>query len=181
MIRRAVFLLCSMPALQAQVADGRTLYRFSCDGGTESYPNSMSTGPIIYAPDMMCELNAGTSKSEESLLAEGDEPPWHTRGQFRWADLVGDCGLYPEYGRTRHFSVRGMRITLEASDLETSHGQLTRFTLGISIRNDPGAMSGRSLPSGYLSPRNDCSTIKRGVESASCRNASGSYEPCTSR
>ena len=162
-----------------KAADGRPLYLFSCDGGSAGYMDSISTDSIIYVPDMMCLLNEGTSKIEWSLLAEGGEAPWHTRGQFRWNDLVGDCGLYPEYGRTRHFSLRGMRITLRASDLELSHGQLSHFTLDISVKNDPGASSSRSAPSGYLYPGDDCSTVKRGVEPAYCRNQEGSYEPCT--
>jgi hypothetical protein len=162
-----------------RAADGRPLYLFSCDGGSESYLDSLSKDSINYVADMMCLLNEGTSKIEGSLLAEGDEAPWHTRGQFRWNELVGDCGLYPEYGRIRHFSLRGMRITLRASDIELPHGQLSHFTLDIWFRNDPAASSSRSSPSGYLHPGDDCSTVKRGVEPPLCRNpTSWSYEPC---
>lgn len=158
--------------------DGRLLYQFSCDGGSASYLNSISTDVVTYVPDMMCLLNEGPSKSEASLLAEGTEPPWHTRGQYRWSDLVAACGSYPEYGRFRHFLVRGMRVTLEATNFQMSEGRIVHFMLNVTVANDQTAASSRSAPPGYLQPERDCTTIKRGTGPAYCRNVAGSYEPC---
>jgi hypothetical protein len=137
-------------------ADSATLYSFICVGGSDAYLDSLSdvTG-LNFVGWFGCVLVEGDeSFSESSLLAEeGDLPYWHTRGVVRDADLIGKRGEYPEYGRVRHFRLRGLKLTLEFFDIqETSGGEIDKLKMRVRVTNDPTALSGIAEPSGYSNP-----------------------------
>ena len=160
---------------------GRQRYVLWCEGGSEKYLDRLSdTTGINYVAPLMCVLNEGNKRSEASLLAEDDVGPWHTRGQFAWEQLTGECGRYPEYGRVRHFRLRGFVLTLEAADPVLVDGHLSAFDLRISVKNDPTATSSMAARAAYLPPAGDCSVVRAGNEPRMCRDwaAGGSYVRC---
>jgi len=158
----------------------KTIYWFTCVGGSEDFLDHLQGArrEDLFVKDMICTLNKEPGPREETLLAEDDIATWHTRGQFHWEDLVGDCGRYPEYGRERHFRLRGMEITLAATDLVESQGALSYFKLDVSVKNRPDAKTAWAERPRYLHPRGDCAHVKEGVEPRMCRNARGDLVDC---
>ncbi len=67
------------------------LYCFACRGGPEQVLDEIGTrDKVNWVGPLMCVLNSGSGRvSENSLLAEDDSPPWHTRGQFHAHELTG--------------------------------------------------------------------------------------------
>jgi hypothetical protein len=70
------------------------------------------------------------------------------------SQLFGSCGTVPEYGMVRHFSLRGMLITFQFSDLVWSkqrrplrrslsqaHPQLQQFSFTVSVIVDGTAQT----------------------------------------
>ena len=116
--------------------NGKTVYTLFGTGGNESYLDSLSkvTG-INHVGPLQLRLVEGTEDSETSLLAYDDSPPWHTRGQVHFYQLVGDSAKSQEFGTLRHFLLRGFELTLEFTVIETDkNGIPASFKLNISIR-----------------------------------------------
>lgn len=135
--------------------NGVTQYLFVCKGGATGYLDKLSdeTG-INYTGWLGCRLIEGNKEKEFSLLAEdGKSAPWHTRGQvFNLSELTGECGNYPEYGRTRHFRLRGFVLTLDFFDIHETDGKIDKLKLKVSLVKDPKAISEYAEPSAYLTP-----------------------------
>jgi hypothetical protein len=152
---------------------GRVAYVLTCEGGSEEYMDTRFEDDLIWP--MQCYAPPG-------LEFEDGSPRWHTRMHFRWDELVGACGDYPEFGRVRNFRVRGMRLTLEAHELRFAGDELKSFTLRVSVRPDAGANKEYTLRPGYLRPKwGDCSQVKRGKEPRMCRDferEGGSWARC---
>src|SRR5260221_4153629 len=90
---------------------GADLYLFICrTGDDESVPG------VNYVGDLDCRLmEAKGGEREENLLLETHAPDvaaWYSRGRMLADELSGACAKYPEYGRLRHFRLRGMLLTL---------------------------------------------------------------------
>lgn len=160
-------------------------YLFWCRGGSERYLDGLSENlRIDFVAPFSCRLNRGTKRSDDSLLAEDDSPIWHTRGQFRYEELVGDCGAYPEFGRIRTFRLRGFKLTLAASDVETdASGAVKSFELDVSLKSDTSAKGKMGQRPSYRSAYGEgrsCKTILKGRDRRYCRNwaKGGSYELC---
>jgi hypothetical protein len=91
---------------------------------------------------------------------------WESRARFFTYQLQGPCGNYPDYGKTRVFRLRKMKITLELSDVaivaseiveDTTHLQedsLVSFTFRIQVEPDSTAAREITIPSKYASPPN---------------------------
>jgi len=162
-------------------SSGIKRYLFSCHGGNAEYIDSLTekTG-INFVRDMMCLLTGDPDhESESSLLAEDGTAPWHTRGQFQWQQLAGACGAYPEFGRVRHFILRGFELTLEAENVEMIGQQVRYFRFHIAVRPFAGASRAYAKRPGYLRPSDDCKEVRVGEESRMCRNwKSLRYEEC---
>jgi hypothetical protein len=142
---------------------GKLVHEIVCKGsGDEAFQDKHN--------DRTNENVVGILQCEPTFYLEDGSPIWHTRMQFWAHDLVGDCGRYPEFGTVRNFRVQGMRITLEARDIQLDdEGQPQAFNLRVSVRNDPGATKEYTLRPGYLHPKQDCSHVKRGGEPLMCR------------
>lgn len=81
--------------------------------------------------------------------------PYQTRAHVSGYDLVGACGKYPEYGRVRHFRLRGFELAFEFMDVEVSSGEPDNAeyaVMQISLRRDSEAQTARAEFSGYVDP-----------------------------
>jgi len=132
---------------------GEILYRLVCRGGSETYLDTLSesTG-INYVGPLMCILNEGSKESDLTLLSD-DVPAWHSRGQFFREELVGACGDYPEFGRVRHFRLRGFTLTLEVLTPEVLNDRVAYSIFRISVRNDERSKTRRAEPPSLKDPR----------------------------
>ena len=172
--------------LPIKSVDGSVLYRLSCRGGSEDVLDPLGErAGVNWVGLLMCVLNEGNGPpSEESLLAEDDSPPWHTRGQFNGSDLVGRCGSYPEFGLNRSFRLRGFVLRLRVKDLELrSDGSPRRFTLAVSVDQDAAAKLAQAERPNYLQPKfGECDVVRKGRDPRMCRiltgTNAGSWGPC---
>ena len=113
----------------------------------EPQPDASS---VDYLGDFECRLLPhGSADDAPSLLRDSEvQSEWDSRGSFYRSELEGACGDYPEYGRRRHFRLRGMELTLELSDVRFRNGvrtqplsELMSFRFRWSVRPDAGALS----------------------------------------
>jgi hypothetical protein len=160
---------------------GAVVYRFACRGGDVAYLDSLGEN---WVGPLMCTLAAGDRATEESLLSEDGSAAWHSRGQFRREELVGDCAKYPEFGIHRSFRLRGFRLTLDAQNVVLDGDTLARsFVLAVSLVDDPDAILSQAERSGFLDPRGKgrtCGSVIPGREPRMCRDwqAGGSWAVC---
>ena len=152
---------------------GSVLYRLSCRGGSEEVLDPLGErDKVNWVGPLMCVLNLGNRPvSEDSLLAEDEVAPWLTRGQFHDSELAGACGAYPEFGLNRSFRLRGFVLRLGVRNLElNSNRPARRFTLDVSVVNDPSAKGAQAERPGYLDPvHGKCDVIRKGKEPRYCR------------
>jgi hypothetical protein len=135
-----------------------------------------------YSGDFECRLLALNGDNPIPTLL-GHEIPmvrdWDSRGRFFAEQLVGKCGEHPDYGRTRTFKLRGMRLTLTIQDAEVQlesvdhqsplrHDVLGRFVFKVQVAPDSAARSMVAEPPTYSEPivregqrLPDCSRLAR--------------------
>jgi len=166
--------------------NGTVRYLFVCRGGSTEYLDKLSDQTNRnYVGPFGCRLSEGDKEVEDSLLSEDDSAPWYSRGQFHsYDEVIKDCGDYPEYGRVRHFRLRGFELSLSAIDpVYNNHNQLESFNMKVSLRRNDKITSAQAEQPGYLTPYKQgmsCKKIAKGNEPKMCRNwkKGGSYEPC---
>lgn len=139
---------------------GSALYRLSCRTGDQPPPRSDGSS-LVYMGDLDCHLMDATAPpaSAENLLREthaGGWPAWMSRGQMYGAQITTACANYPEYGRVRHFRLRGMLLTLrfEAPMFRepAAFPMLKSYTLQVRVERDESATSDIAQVSGYRPP-----------------------------
>lgn len=129
----------------------KAAYRLECHPGSYSDPN------FTYAGAFDCRLVSDSLQGGYSSLLTED--PYQstdaTRGRFFSNQVTGRCATYPEYGAVRHFSLRGMRLTLALSKPAEDLGRgevLKSFDFTVTVRPDPDALSGIAEPPGIPPP-----------------------------
>ena len=102
----------------------------------ESYINAweFDSNDFNYSGDFECRLTSlqGDNNGYPTLLTNNPNPArdWDSRGRFLLEDILGRRADYPEYGRLRHFRLRGMVLTLFIKNIEVSQGS--------QFKNGPG-------------------------------------------
>lgn len=160
---------------------GKELYCLSCH--TFGYTKDSA---FDYSGEFECRLKSLYSLDTYStLLTENPKQfaDWDHRARFFSSDLVGECGLYPDYGRSRSFQLRGMIITLEIDNLTFRSSyieadsskqemlELNSFEFHVKVKSAPFATTEIAKPSIYLGPpiinpgtnnygTRDCSSVK---------------------
>jgi hypothetical protein len=95
------------------------------------------------------------SGQEINLLADDVDPyTRRSRAQFLPLQLDGKCAAYPEWGATRHFLLRAMRLTLEVTAAQLlprakdagSAATPERGKIRVRVEPEPSASSPISLP-----------------------------------
>lgn len=138
-------------AVEVLSIGGRELYHLECK------TFALESRSFNYSGDFECRLIDPGQLAEEhraTLLADAESArEWDTRGRFLRDEVHGDCGHYPEYGRTRSFRLRGLELRLSLADIVfqpqedasgTSHQPrpaFRSFRFDISIRPEPSASS----------------------------------------
>ena len=141
--------------------DGTVLYQIICRGGTDEYLDGLTDRVgINFVGPLGCRLHEGLVEVEHSLLAEPGFSPWHSRGHFSHRMLIGDCGAYPEFGRLRHFRLRGFELTFEVTDVIMDGVKVSYFDLNIKLRNDRSAISRDVEPVDVENPFASDGTLK---------------------
>jgi len=142
-------------------SDGKVLYSFRCQPSSLSNTESVS-GLVCYL------ILAGAPDAPDDFTLLNDNPidtnAFHGRGQLSAPNLQGNCAGYPEYGRERTFRLRGMKLTILATDPEIvsvpSASQPSRTSaairalgLEITVTPDPGAISAIAEPVPFAQPK----------------------------
>jgi hypothetical protein len=170
----------SLPILSS---NGSPLYWLRCLGGSmEQLDAAGERDGENYVAPLACVLVAQPDGWAGNLLSEDESATWYSRGQFTGDDLAGDCGRYPEFGKLRHFRLRGMRLTLATEDVKTGREGLVGLTLHVTVAKDPSAQTAIAERPGYLAPKGgDCQVVRRGAAPLMCRNKdTSSWQACTS-
>jgi len=109
-----------------------------------------------YSGDFECRpFSLYSEERYSTLLTENPKQSrdWESRGRFFAEELHGACGNYPEYGRSRSFRLRGMRITLTLDKVQFRKGRRTQdpreaettllqsFRFTVEVERAPEAMS----------------------------------------
>ena len=151
---------------------GRAVYLFICrTADDERVPD------VNYAGELDCRLiPAELGEVETNLLVESPAlAPWYSRGRMFARELIGDCGRYPEYGRSRNFRLRGLRLTMTFSDVTLrapradGSPRAKSYRLRLQVVPDPAARLRIAEESGYLDPHRavperSCAVVRKGRE-----------------
>lgn len=146
---------------------GEDLYLFICRSGDD--PGAPSN--VNYAGDLDCRLiSAKLGEIETNLLVEDSTlAAWYSRGRMFATELEGASAGYPEYGLTRDFFLRGMRLTMQFSDVHADGVHLKGYRLRLRVTPDSTAQTAIAAKSGYLDPSRhvpgrSCDHVQRGDE-----------------
>lgn len=136
--------------------DGRPLYVLRCRSGDMD-----DVGDFNYSGLLQCRLSVinapqGTPSTLlwEDLKVTSD---WDGRGRFMLNDIIGTCGSYPDWGSTRNYLVRGMRLTLKIENirlLKLENGEVvpTSFVFSYAVKHDFKATSALTKKSAEKEP-----------------------------
>jgi hypothetical protein len=136
----------------------RPLYKLTCH--TLSFDDDKD---FDYSGAFECKLLPTEEKTGYStLLADmvGPTRDWQSRARFLVPELSGASADFPDYGRTRTFLLRGMRITLTMSNVAVSAGlnplTLSAFRFTVDVQAEPAAQSPIAAPSSAPLPPPAC-------------------------
>lgn len=122
--------------------DGSPVYRLQCHSAGYSRDPDFD-----YSGDFECRLSTvGDRDRYSTLLTEDPDQSrdWESRARFFASDLKGRCALIPEFGATRTFRLRGMKLTLRIVNPRfTADGALASLELRVAVR--PDATAHRSI------------------------------------
>jgi len=130
--------------------DGQALYRFECASPKVASQRDLK---FDYSGDFQCRLWSPADPRYSTLLTYDPnyDRDWMSRGRFFAEELEGACAKYPEFGKTRHFRLRGMSLTLAVSDVrfdrktptkdDPRHLGLRSFHLHVAVKPDSNAKS----------------------------------------
>lgn len=142
--------------------DGTALYKLECHNGSFD-----DLSFINFSGDFQCGLYSLKSGKRDSWNLLGSDDPmerkvdWN-RARMTWNQLQGECAANPEYGRTRAFRLRGMRIHFEFKDLkwkpeaDPTFPRLIGFTFKYDIAPDREATTPFAERARTKWPRGPC-------------------------
>jgi hypothetical protein len=153
------------PALALELFDREAtpVYRLVCHTSHFEADREFS-----YSGDWECRLVPLNDKTPFSTLLTDDPKQsrdWQSRARFLVPELLGACGEWPDYGRVRSFSLRGMRLTLTVSGVEVApnpagaperSSKLSAFQFTVDVTPDLMATSAIAAPSKAVWPPVEC-------------------------
>lgn len=140
-------------SLMIHTKTGIPLYGLFCGSPYGVSDNAYNGGYGIdygtFNGDFECRLGLKGGGGVGGMLLVEDATqatPWPSRGRFFAANLVGACANIPEFGVTRTFRLRGMKLTLKVIDpvIKGTYRfsglpKLKSLTLKVTVRPDPAA------------------------------------------
>lgn len=140
---------------------GKSVYHVECASAHGS--SQLETAGDVWSGDIECHLQP-TEKQRiynVSLLLSPKDPSVSSgRAVFLAYELKGQCANFPDWGLSREFRLRGMRLVLSLLNpvfqRYTDENHFTGFKavdLAIRIYPDPLAMSTLALPAQYEPPK----------------------------
>ena len=119
---------------------GEALYSLSCHSGSFDEDSEFN-----YSGLLACRLASLYSKEKVStLLTEtpNQSSDWENRGRFLVKHILPGCAEYPEWGRTRNFYLRDMKLTLSIKGedfIQSSTGEdvLKSYSIDVTVQRDP--------------------------------------------
>lgn len=125
----------------------RAIYAIKCHSGDYDGHHADSNN---YSGLIQCYLESLYSKEYfNNLLADSAQQSadWTNRGRFLPNHLLPICRDAPEWGKTRNFRLRGMRVTLSISDIQyaasgaSSEAEPVSYTFTVNVESDSSATS----------------------------------------
>ena len=118
---------------------GISVYKIQC------HSSSYSADPDFnYSGDFECRMTSNEGGNTYSTLFTEDpnqSRDWESRARFFSSDLKGKCAQIPEFGSTRDFRLRGMKVTLQIlNPIFDQSGSVRSLRLRIAARPDPSAL-----------------------------------------
>ena len=99
--------------------DGKIAYRVECANPSAKDPRVNVEG-FDWSGDFECRVGKPGSRflPGVQLLAESIHvtSSWETRARFWWQELTPDCIDFPDWGGTRVFRLRHMRLTIKITN-----------------------------------------------------------------
>lgn len=96
-----------------------------------------------YSGDFECRLDSIPDVDTYSTLLTEDidqQEDWESRARFFADDLIGPCAKIPNFGATRSFRLRHMKLILQIIDpVIGKRGKLLSLRLRVSVKSDPSA------------------------------------------
>ncbi len=129
--------------LRERNGERRAVYMLKCHSGVYEADSDFNYSGLID-----CRLVSLYSKEAvSSLLSETAKQTsdWHDRGRFLATHLRKGCAAYPDWGQRRTFRLRGMKITIEISNimprslLSEGGDKVQSYSVDIAVRPDPTA------------------------------------------
>jgi hypothetical protein len=133
---------------------GRPAYRLECHNGDYDVDSLYN-----FSGDFQCALFAlrGKAVASGNLLATSDpvqgSADWMNRGRMlAWQLYSAECADVPDYGRTRRFRLRQMRLTIQFENLRWNARRrpldpgLDDFTVRVRAAHDVSAWTQSAAP-----------------------------------
>lgn len=129
---------------------GKVLYLLTCmtgDSGADSGDEEFDYSGFIH-----CRLREPKPQTwPRTLLQPNDSTrDWEGRARFLLGEVVGPCGATPDYGASRTFHLRGMRLHLAVDqvrvDARNKPFYVSRFRLSYDVRPDATATTPTPAP-----------------------------------
>ena len=140
----------SQPPVDMVVHDvhGKVVYRLRCGSFDTPIKDFAFSGDFeCYLQTVPPNYSRASSLFAEKSPESGD---WQTRARFLATEVQPPCDRIPDFGAIRHFSLRGMDITLSMSNIrfttEENRLRLRSFDFKISVRPDAAAKSALTMP-----------------------------------
>jgi len=146
--------------------NGKVVYTLRCVAGTEEALGRLGEAEgEDYEGPLLLLLYEGKAIKGFTILGYDGSATWHTRAQVRTQELLGRRGAYPEFGRLRHFRLRGFELTVRFSKIaRDADGNISSLRMSVSGRPDASVTSSREEPCGFLPPSDPPRGIQRGIE-----------------
>ncbi len=117
---------------------GKPLYELICRTG-----NYDVTEPFNYSGFLHCGLFSIPLGGSETLFKEEENArEWENRGRFLISHLRRGCAEYKNWGRERHFLVRGIEIVLAIkNEIYSESNQVLQYEFAVQIKNHTETLS----------------------------------------
>ncbi len=128
------------------------------------YSGIMLMNNELSAP-IECQLYAlyASSEASQNLFDPNPYPDSldDSRARFFPNQLLGKCGNYPQWGKSRYFSLRGMKIHIIVSPIWSNFQHMTGARIHIIVNPDNNVLSWIAEPSHINAPNVNCNNNQK--------------------